>query len=100
MTEISLIAQACGHDSINAETVEYQINRAKVRELPGIEPSMLADAKVHARMEVDAIVGNAVRLAEEKDVDVPLLRGVYALVKALDGSFEREKEGNKEKVGG
>jgi len=100
MTEISLIAQACGHDSINAETVEYQINRAKIRNLPGIEPSMFADAKVHARMEVDAIVGNAVRLAEEKGVEVPLLRGVYALVKALDGSFEREKEGHKGKVGG
>jgi 2-dehydropantoate 2-reductase len=92
MLEISKIAQACGYSSINAETVEYQINRAKVRELPGVEPSMLADAKVHARMEVDAIVGNAVRLAESKGVETPLLRGIYALVKALDLSFARERE--------
>ncbi|EXJ58269.1 2-dehydropantoate 2-reductase [Cladophialophora yegresii CBS 114405] len=92
MLEIAHIAQACGYDGINAETVEYQINRAKVRELPGVEPSMMADAKVHARMEVDAIVGNAVRLAESKGVETPLLRGIYALVKALDLSFARERE--------
>ncbi|OAP60286.1 hypothetical protein AYL99_05288 [Fonsecaea erecta] len=92
MTEIASIAQAWGYDNINAETIEYQINRAKVRELPGIEPSMLADAKVGARMEVDAIVGNAVRLAEEKGVQTPLLKGIYALVKALDASFQRELE--------
>ncbi|OCT51243.1 2-dehydropantoate 2-reductase [Cladophialophora carrionii] len=93
MLEISHIAQACGYASINADTVEYQINRARVRELPGVEPSMLADAKVHARMEVDAIVGNAVRLAETKALETPLLRGIYALVKALDLTFAREREG-------
>jgi 2-dehydropantoate 2-reductase len=92
MLEIALIAQAYGYSDINASTVEYQINRAKVRKLPGIEPSMFADAKVHARMEVDAIVGNAVRLAEEKGVETPLLKAVYALVKALDESFARERE--------
>ncbi|KAJ9609694.1 hypothetical protein H2200_006022 [Cladophialophora chaetospira] len=91
MLEIASIANACGYEDINAETVDFQIGRAKVRQLPGIEPSMLADAKGRARMEVDAIVGNAVRLAESKGVEVPLLRGIYALVKALDQSFERER---------
>ncbi|KIW32485.1 uncharacterized protein PV07_04028 [Cladophialophora immunda] len=92
MTEIAAVARSRGYDNVNADTIEYQINRAKVRGLPGIEPSMLADAKVGARMEVDAIVGNAVRLAEERGVQTPLLRGIYALVKALDASFQRELE--------
>jgi 2-dehydropantoate 2-reductase len=96
MLEIALIAKSKGYHQINASTVDRQISRAVARDLPGIEPSMLADAKVHARMEVDAIVGNAVRLAEEKGVEVPLLKGVYALVKALDVSFEREKERERE----
>ena len=93
MLEIAALAQACGYTDINADTVEYQIGRAKVRSLPGIEPSMLADANGHARMEVDAIVGNAVRMAEQKGVKTQLLRGVYALLNALDQSFEREHEG-------
>ncbi|EXJ54965.1 2-dehydropantoate 2-reductase [Cladophialophora psammophila CBS 110553] len=92
MTEIASIAQSLGYDNINADTITYQINRAKVRELPGVEPSMLADAKVGARMEVDAIVGNTVRLADERGVHTPLLRAIYALVTALDRSFQRELE--------
>ncbi|KIW85248.1 hypothetical protein Z517_00638 [Fonsecaea pedrosoi CBS 271.37] len=92
MTEIASVAQAWGYDNINAKTVEFQIDRAKARELPGVEPSMLADAKVGARMEVEAIVGNAVRLAEEKGVRTPLLRGIYALIKALDATFQRDSE--------
>ena len=95
MLEIAAIAQASGYASISTAKVDYQISRARVRDLPGIEPSMLADASAARNMEVDAIVGNAVRIAEDKGVDVPLLRAVYALVKGLDSSFtrEREKEG-------
>jgi len=33
-----------------------------------------------------------VKLAEEKGVETPLLKGIYALVKALDQSFERGRE--------
>lgn len=91
MTEIVTIAQALGYDSISNETVEYQIGRAQRRSLPGIQLSMLADARAGRAMEVDAIVGNAVRIAEEKGVDVPLLKAVYALVRGLDGSFDRDR---------
>ncbi|KIY00873.1 uncharacterized protein Z520_03539 [Fonsecaea multimorphosa CBS 102226] len=92
MTEITAIAQSLGYHNVNTDTIDFQINRVKVRDPPGIEPSMLADAKVGARMEVDAIVGNAVRLAEERGLKTPLLRAIYALVKALDASFDRERE--------
>jgi 2-dehydropantoate 2-reductase len=92
MLEISSIAVALGYTNVNETEVNRQIERARVRKLPGVEPSMLADAKHHSRMEVDAIVGNAVKIAENKGVKVPLLRAVYALVKALDDSFGRERE--------
>jgi 2-dehydropantoate 2-reductase len=91
MHEIASIANAAGHPEIGKDTIEWQIGRAKARALPGVEPSMLADARKAARMEVDAIVGNAVKIAEEKGVEVPLLRAVLALVRALDDSFERER---------
>ena len=90
MLEISAIATAAGYPEVSKETVDWQMGRAKVRKLPGIEPSMLADARKGARLEVDAIVGNTVRIAKEKGVDCPLLKGVLALVRALDESFARE----------
>lgn len=92
MLEISQVAQASGYSSINEEMVDYQIGRASVRELPGIEPSMLADAREGRRMEVDAIVGNTVRIAREKGVSTPLLRSLYLLLSGLDGSFARAAE--------
>ena len=93
MLEITSIAQACGYQSISSSVVDHQIGRAKARSLPGIEPSMLADALAGRNMEVDAIVGNAVRIAEDKGVHTPLLRSIYALLKALDAHFTMGREG-------
>ncbi|EXJ92828.1 2-dehydropantoate 2-reductase [Capronia epimyces CBS 606.96] len=92
MLEIAAIAQASGYPSISSSVVDYQIGRATARSLPGVEPSMLADAGSGRNMEVDAIVGNALRIAEEKGVDTPLLRAVYTLLNALDGSFTRARQ--------
>ncbi|KIX02862.1 uncharacterized protein Z518_08805 [Rhinocladiella mackenziei CBS 650.93] len=94
MLEIASIAQASGYSSISPTVVTHQIGRAKARALPGIEPSMLADALAGRNMEVDAIVGNALRIAEEKGVTTLLLKAVYALINALDRSFTRDKEKN------
>ncbi|KPI41117.1 putative 2-dehydropantoate [Cyphellophora attinorum] len=90
MLEIASIANAVGYPEISKETVEWQMGRAKKRDLPGVEPSMLADARRGGRMEVDAIVGNAVRIAAEKGVDVPMLRALLVLVRGLDESFGRD----------
>ncbi|KAI0166379.1 2-dehydropantoate 2-reductase [Xylariaceae sp. FL1272] len=74
MTEVASIAQACGYNDIGDELVDFQLNRALKRSLPGVQPSMLADAFDCRTLEVDAIVGNVVKIANEKRVDVPLLR--------------------------
>ncbi|KAL9094586.1 MAG: hypothetical protein Q9165_003145 [Trypethelium subeluteriae] len=94
MLEIMAVAQAYGYSSINEELLDWQLGRAEARmNGPGIEPSMLADVKKGRRIEVEAIVGNTVRLAERKGVQVPLLASLYALAKGLDESIARSITG-------
>jgi len=93
MLEIAAVAQASGYPEINEAKIDHQLGRAKARSLPGVEPSMLADAFSGRNMEVDAIVGNTVRIAEEKGVKTPLLTAIYALTKGIDASFTRAREG-------
>lgn len=87
MLEIAATAQAYGYKDINEELVDFQLGRACVRQLPGIQPSMMADALAGRNIEVDAIVGNTVRLAREKGVSTPMLQTIYFLASGLDNSF-------------
>ncbi|KAE8454132.1 hypothetical protein EG329_005056 [Mollisiaceae sp. DMI_Dod_QoI] len=87
MLEIAAVANACGYPGIDVALVDFQLGRAVVRELPGVQPSMLADALAGRRMEVEAIVGNVVRIAKEHGVQTPMLRTIYVLASALDSSF-------------
>ncbi|KAI1454980.1 6-phosphogluconate dehydrogenase C-terminal domain-like protein [Annulohypoxylon moriforme] len=87
MLEIAAIAQACGYADVNEELVDFQISRAAARDLPGVQPSMQTDAFEGRSMEVDAIVGNAVRLARKKGVPVPMLKTIYLLANGLSESF-------------
>lgn len=93
MLEIADIAAACGHP-ISHELVDWQLGRATAR-IPinkGVEPSMLQDAKDGRRMEVEAIVGNTIRLAKEKAVPCPKLEMLYILATALDSHIKRKRE--------
>jgi 2-dehydropantoate 2-reductase len=93
MLEIVAIAQAHGYADVNEGVALTQLERAKQRVVTtngkGSEPSMLADAREGRRMEVEAIVGNAVRLGREKSVQCVRLETIYALVKGLDESVGR-----------
>ncbi|KAK8076473.1 hypothetical protein PG994_003745 [Apiospora phragmitis] len=91
MSEVASVAQAYGYSNVNEEMIEFQIGRASVRKAPGVQPSMLADALVGKSMEVDAIVGNVVKLAKQKGIAVPILRTIYLLANALDSSFSRKE---------
>ncbi|KAI0127774.1 2-dehydropantoate 2-reductase [Xylariales sp. AK1849] len=92
MLEIVAVAQAHGYANINSDLVDFQIARATARELPGVQPSMLADALAGKGLEVDAIVGNVVRMAREKGVQAPLLRTVWVLAMGLDRGFALAQE--------
>lgn len=87
MLEIAAVANACGYPGINTALIDYQLGRATVRELPGVEPSMMADAIAGRNMEVEAIVGSVVRLAKQHDINTPMLRTIYVMATALNSSF-------------
>ncbi|PSN67580.1 2-dehydropantoate 2-reductase [Corynespora cassiicola Philippines] len=85
MMEVRDIAKAYGHD-ITKEQVDFQLGRAEAR-IPtnnAVEPSMLQDVKEGRRMEVEAILGNTLKLAKEKEVECPRIEMLYVLTKALD----------------
>jgi 2-dehydropantoate 2-reductase len=85
MFEIRDIAAAYGYN-ITTEKVDFELSRAKAR-IPikaGIEPSMLQDVQAGRRIEVEAIVGNSVRMGKAKGVKCDRLELLYVLAKTLD----------------
>jgi 2-dehydropantoate 2-reductase len=85
MMEICDIANAHGY-TMTKEEVEHQLGRAQAR-IPikaGIEPSMLQDVQSGRRIEVEAIVGNTVRMGKTKGVRCDRLEMLYVLAKTLD----------------
>ena len=90
MSEVSIIAESAGYgDPAGSELIKWQLDRARRRTLKNaVEPSMMADALNGRDMEVEAIIGNAVRLAENGGVGdrIPILRTVYMLSTGLNGS--------------
>lgn len=90
MLEVAAVARAAGYPQVSPERADAQLGRARVRPLPGVEPSMLADARANRRLEVDAIVGNALRVAKDLGVETPLLRLLFVLVNAWDRRVEEQ----------
>lgn len=92
MLEVVAIAQSLGYYDITTDTVKFQLDRAKARlDQKGLEPSMLTDILHKRPTEVEAIVGNATRLARKQQVKTPLLDAIYVLAKALDNSTTRNR---------
>ncbi|KAL5373064.1 hypothetical protein DPSP01_013025 [Paraphaeosphaeria sporulosa] len=85
MLETREIALSQGYDIARAE-VEAQWERATRRVATGkaVEPSMLQDVKAGRKTEVEAIVGNTVRMARAKGVPCGKLETIYLLMKSLD----------------
>ncbi|MEP6608604.1 MAG: 2-dehydropantoate 2-reductase [Burkholderiaceae bacterium] len=61
-------------------TVEQRIDLA--RQLGAARLSMLQDLEQRRRLELDAIVGSVVELAERASIEVPTIRHVHALTQA------------------
>lgn len=90
MREISRLASALGYDSVTDDVIEWHLDRMRDRLVTGgKEPSMLQDVKNAKPIEVEAILGNAVRIAAEAKVEVPYLRLLYTLAKGLNFSTSR-----------
>ena len=90
MLEVVNLGKALKVEGISAELAETQLKRSLARTV-GKEPSMLTDVRGNRPFEIEAIVGNTVRLAKENSVEVPLLDALYALAKGLYDAQERSR---------
>ncbi|KAH7384681.1 ketopantoate reductase PanE/ApbA-domain-containing protein [Pyrenochaeta sp. MPI-SDFR-AT-0127] len=85
MREVVAVAQAIGYgDFIGESDVQQQIQRSKARQWPGVEPSMLADMRTGRTMEVEAVIGEVVKIAKSRRVEVPRLETLYLLLHCSD----------------
>lgn len=78
MKEVALLAKVEGYE-ISDELIEEKIIATHQRKNPA-KTSMLIDFEAKRTMEVEAILGNAIRFAEEKNIATPTLRSFYALL--------------------
>jgi 2-dehydropantoate 2-reductase len=59
----------------------------------GGRPSMLVDWEMGRPMELEVILGNPVRIARGKGVEMPRLQSLYALLRSAQAERERKKKG-------
>jgi 2-dehydropantoate 2-reductase len=83
MEEVCAVAEAYGKkmpEDIVLRNLEY------TRGFPPYKTSMLLDWENGRQLEVEAIVGNVVRAANAKNIDVPHLETIYALLKGVNAT--------------
>ncbi len=78
MMEVVLLAKLQNYE-ISKEFVEKTISDTKNRKIPS-RTSMLIDFEAGNKMEFEAILGNALRFAKLKMVEVPYIETLYALI--------------------
>ncbi len=89
MREVYELSLADGH-SVQEELIRK--NLEDTYKMVPYKTSMLLDYESGRPMEVEAILGNAVRIAERLKVNVPNLKAIYAILDLLDKTnIERNK---------
>lgn len=81
MDEIIAVANASGV-KLTRQMADEQIEYT--RNFPPYRTSMLQDFDAGKFLEVDAIIGNAVKIADQYNVHVPLMRCCMVLLKSID----------------
>jgi 2-dehydropantoate 2-reductase len=72
-----------------------QIIRSTQRNTSGSKPSMAIDWEGGKKMEIEVILGNPIRLARKRGLEMPRLQSLYALVRMAQEVRDRRKEGSK-----
>jgi 2-dehydropantoate 2-reductase len=91
MREVGATARAYGYSNINETSISEQMVRHEDRLVTGgKEPSMLVDVRHERPVEVEAILGNVVRMAKAKKVKVPLLSMLHTLTKARNFAISKD----------
>lgn len=77
MKEVCILAKADGFE-LSQDVIEKNIEATQ--KMKPYKTSMLLDFEAKRKMETEAILGNAVHFAEEKDIAVPYLSSLYGLL--------------------
>jgi 2-dehydropantoate 2-reductase len=88
MEEVCLIASAAGHP-LPEDIVQENIDGT--RRMAPYKSSMLVDFEAARPMEVEAILGNALRVAKRHNVAVPHLESLYGLLNLVDKKIRQQK---------
>lgn len=92
MKEVGRVATAAGYpEAITDDLIIKDLERPKSRlATGGKEPSMLTDVRAHRPIEVEAILGNTLRIGERYEVkNTPYLELLYTLAKARNYELEK-----------
>lgn len=90
MGEVVGVAQALGYSEVTQTKANDRLERVLNRiDAAGYETSMLADVRHKRPMEVEAILGNVIRIAGKHGVAVKQLEALYALLSGLDDAIQR-----------
>jgi len=87
MEEVYLIAAAAGH-LLPEEVVQQNIDGT--RAMAPYKSSMLVDFEAARPLEVEAILGNGLRVAERHGVSAPHMESLYGLLKLVDSKIREE----------
>lgn len=77
MQEVKTLAEADGC-KLPENIIEENIENTK--KMPAYKTSMLLDFEAKRAMEIEAILGNALRFAKEKNIEVPFIESFYGLL--------------------
>jgi 2-dehydropantoate 2-reductase len=88
MEEVCKVAEAVGHP-LPAGVVQENIEGT--RRMSPYKSSMLVDFEAGRPMEVEAILGKAIRVAKRHDVAVPHMESLYGLLKLVDKKIREQK---------
>lgn len=62
------------------------------------EPSMLIDWRKRAPMEIEVILGNPIRIARDKGIELPRMQAMYALLKMAQLRRDEDAQAAKSKL--
>lgn len=96
MEEVFLLAKADGYD-LPSHAIEKSL--ASTRQMKPYKTSMLLDFESGRSMEIEAILGNALRTAREHKISVPHLETLYATSKLAAIKLARPKEHTEKLLG-
>jgi 2-dehydropantoate 2-reductase len=87
MMEIAAVAAAAGY-AIATEVIDKLI--AGTLAMPAYKSSMAQDFENGRPMEIEAILGNVVRAAHQREVAVPTLDAIYRIAKMVEANMRSE----------